>query len=636
MVVAIVALSGMLLLVGWIRVRRARAAKAAIAPLMETPATRRGGGAAATLCRTVRVYFIKPSKYDDAGYVAYFWKGVLPNNTLTVLAALNDAYNAARADAGVYLETVIWDEQVDGPIQAATIRAIQEKAAEDGVEVVIGMSGVQTNQYPRGRDLALQFRRAGFPVLFGGFHVSGYPETRIFLEDCGITTVVGEAENVWAVLMDDYLRGELRPSYSVTDGIRAKTGGADIIVPLITSAQLPAISGPYLRRFASSNMTTLDTSRGCPFTCSYCSVKNVMGRTMRARDPEAVVRWIRDANEHHGIESLFIVDDDFFRSPSWEPILEGIAAWRREGHERFSFMMQVDAEAAAFDELKPGEKPSSQREKCERFLRLSAEAGCYAAFIGFETFNPQNLLATTKVQNLAKEHRQKKNEARGGRSARRRQGEVSPCRRQLASPRRRRPLRLHDRLSLRRPGVRAPIGGVAPGGRGRPRVVLRSDAAAGHRGPRQGGARGNDRRLGLQQLRLPAHGRRAPAHVERGGHAGVSRRVPDLLLGAEHAPVASYLAPGARPLAHVAECDVAPARLLLLQLPRRSPSDARRHLEAATRRGPTRGPYRRGSAGALPRCGYCQLRRSARRAPRKRLRVCYSFFFPLGLSARLP
>jgi radical SAM superfamily enzyme YgiQ (UPF0313 family) len=129
---------------------------------------------------------------------------------------------------------------------------------------------------------------------------------------------------------------------------------------------------------------------------------------MRARDPEAVVRWIRDANEHHGIESLFIVDDDFFRSPSWEPILEGIAAWRREGHEDFTFMMQVDAEAAAFDDLKPGEKPTSQREKCERFLRLSAEAGCYAAFIGFETFNPQNLLATTKVQNLAKEHRQRK------------------------------------------------------------------------------------------------------------------------------------------------------------------------------------------------------------------------------------
>src|SRR5215471_9633589 len=44
-------------------------------------------------CRTVRVYFIKPSKYDEQGFVLHFWKGVLPNNTLTALAALNEEYN---------------------------------------------------------------------------------------------------------------------------------------------------------------------------------------------------------------------------------------------------------------------------------------------------------------------------------------------------------------------------------------------------------------------------------------------------------------------------------------------------------------------------------------------------------------
>jgi radical SAM superfamily enzyme YgiQ (UPF0313 family) len=210
-------------------------------------------------------------------------------------------------------------------------------------------------------------------------------------------------------MLDDYLAGRLRPSYSVTDGIRAKTGSGEIMVPLITEAQLPAVSDAYLKRFATKTMTTLDTSRGCPFTCSYCSVKNVMGRTMRARDPDAVVRWIRDAAQHHGIDSLFIVDDDFFRSPSWEPILEGMAAFRREGHE-LSFMMQVDAEAASFGPLAADEAPSTQRQRCERFLRLAADAGCYSAFVGFETFNPQNLLAATKVQNLAKEHRRKKDD----------------------------------------------------------------------------------------------------------------------------------------------------------------------------------------------------------------------------------
>src|SRR4029077_4676047 len=102
--------------------------------------------------------------------------------------------------------------------------------------------------------------------------------------------------------------------------------------------------------------------------------------------------------------------DPFFRSPSWEPILEGMAEYRRQGNQ-LTFMMQVDAEAAAFGELAPGEKSSSQRDKCERFLRLSAAAGCYSAFVGFETFNPQNLLVTTKVQNLAKEHRQHKADA---------------------------------------------------------------------------------------------------------------------------------------------------------------------------------------------------------------------------------
>jgi len=389
--------------------RRAARDAGQIVPLVTTPAAR-AGGQPAVLCRTVRVYFIKPSKYDDRGRVAHFWKGVLPNNTLTVLAALNESYNRFRGDDGVYVETVIWDEQVDGPVLPATIQGIQEKALEDDVEVIVGLAGVQTNQYPRGRDLALQFRRAGFPVLFGGFHVSGYPESRAFLESCGVTTVVGEAETIWGDILADYLRGELRPSYSVSEGIRAKTGSGEITVPLIAEAQLPAINEPYLRRFASPNMTTVDTSRGCPFTCSYCSVKNVMGRTMRARDPQAVVRWIRDAGQHHGIDSLFIVDDDFFRSPSWEPILEGMAEYRRQGNA-LSFMMQVDAEAAAFDDLKPGEKPSSQRQKSERFLRLSAEAGCYSAFVGFETFNPQNLLAVTKVQNLEKEHRQHKDGA---------------------------------------------------------------------------------------------------------------------------------------------------------------------------------------------------------------------------------
>src|SRR5579885_1123366 len=103
-------------------------------------------------CRTVRVYFIKPSRYDEEGYVQFYRFGVQPNNTLTALAALNEAFNRKYStERNVYLETVIWDEICDGVISPETIKAIKEKAHEDGVELLVGLSGVQSNQYPRGR-----------------------------------------------------------------------------------------------------------------------------------------------------------------------------------------------------------------------------------------------------------------------------------------------------------------------------------------------------------------------------------------------------------------------------------------------------------------------------------------------------
>ncbi|MGH7984943.1 MAG: B12-binding domain-containing radical SAM protein [Candidatus Binataceae bacterium] len=350
-------------------------------------------------CRTVRVYFIKPSKYDDLGYVQFFRFGVQPNNTLTVLNALNDRFNQRYStERNVYLETVIWDEIVDGVISGETIKAIKEKAAEDGVELLIGLAGVQSNQYPRGRDLGLQFVAQGLTTMMGGFHVSGYPESRKFLNSCGITTVVGEAENLWADIIEDFLRGELKLEYAVTDGIRAKTGQDDIIVPVITDAQLPVVDERYLTRFFNDAMTTLDTSRGCPFTCSYCSVKNVMGRTMRSREPHSVVSWVRDAIRNHGIESLFLVDDDFFRSPRWEEILKGLVEVKKE-YPQLSFMIQVDVDASCYADLAEGETETAKHRRSRRFVELAARAGCYQAFVGIESLNPDNLNFATKYQN---------------------------------------------------------------------------------------------------------------------------------------------------------------------------------------------------------------------------------------------
>ncbi len=364
-------------------------------------------------CRIVRVYFVKPSRYDDDGYVLFFRWGVQPVNTLTVLAALNDSFNKQfGAQRNVLLETVIWDEVCDGAVGPESITAIIEKAREDGVELLIGLAGVQSNQYPRGRDLALQFVAHGLPTIMGGFHVSGYPQSREFLHSCGITTAVGEAENYWAELIEDYLDGKLKQEYSVTDGIRAKTGTGDILVPVITDAQLPLIEDRYLTRFFNDTQTTLDTSRGCPFTCSYCSVKNVMGRTMRSRDPQSVIGWVRDAVANHGIESLFLVDDDFFRSPRWDEILSGMVHLRKE-FPKLSFMMQVDVDAACYANVAEGEKAGAKHNRSRRFVDLAAQAGCYQAFVGIESLNPDNLNFATKFQNTDdRNHRMVLEEAR--------------------------------------------------------------------------------------------------------------------------------------------------------------------------------------------------------------------------------
>src|SRR5208282_2021426 len=170
--------------------RHGRNDSSALLQLGASEAALRGTSMRPEPCRTIRVYFIKPSRYDEEGYVQFYRYGVQPNNTLTVMAALNDTLNKRyAAERNVFLETILWDEICDGVVSPDTIKAIKDKAREDGVELLIGLAGVQSNQYPRGRDLALQFVAHGITTIMGGFHVSGFPDSCKFLNSCGVTTV---------------------------------------------------------------------------------------------------------------------------------------------------------------------------------------------------------------------------------------------------------------------------------------------------------------------------------------------------------------------------------------------------------------------------------------------------------------
>jgi radical SAM superfamily enzyme YgiQ (UPF0313 family) len=119
---------------------------------------------------------------------------------------------------------------------------------------------------------------------------------------------------------------------------------------------------------------------------------------MRSREPDAVVTWVRDACRNHGIESLFLVDDDFFRSPRWEEILSGLVEVKRE-YPKLSFMMQVDVDASCYANIAEGETETAKHRRSKRFTELAAAAGCYQAFVGIESLNPDNLNFATKYQN---------------------------------------------------------------------------------------------------------------------------------------------------------------------------------------------------------------------------------------------
>ena len=119
--------------------------------------------------RSFRVILIKPSRYDDRGYVVQWRRSTIPSNSLASIHGLVSDCAAAQAlGPDVAIDVEAWDEcntVID--VEAAVGRI---RAAGGGF---VGLVGVQSNQFPRALDLGRRFRAAGIPVVVGGFHVSG-------------------------------------------------------------------------------------------------------------------------------------------------------------------------------------------------------------------------------------------------------------------------------------------------------------------------------------------------------------------------------------------------------------------------------------------------------------------------------
>ncbi|HEU4342489.1 MAG TPA: radical SAM protein [Candidatus Binatia bacterium] len=329
-----------------------------------------------------RIVLIKPSKYDDDGYVIRFWKGVLPSNTLNVLHGLTDDVKERRVFGDLPIEVVTYDETAE----KIPIRKIIGWGREPGTKLLICLVGVQTNQFPRAIDLARMFRFAGLSVIIGGFHTSGTinmlgeqePDIQELFRE-SICVVSGEVEGKWETILADFLHERLKPLYSFAQDLQNLVD--------IGAAPLPKTSPKTMKHFAHPAFGTADTSRGCPFACSFCTIINVQGRKMRERSPESLTALIRKNYLEHGVSFYFFTDDNFARKKLWRETFEALIGLREEGIQ-VSFMMQVDL----------ARKPKD-------FVKLAARAGCTQVFIGMESVNPENLKAEGKQQNNVEEYR---------------------------------------------------------------------------------------------------------------------------------------------------------------------------------------------------------------------------------------
>lgn len=329
-----------------------------------------------------RIVLIKPSKYDDDGYLIRFWKGVLPSNTLNVLHGLTDDVKERCVFGDLSIEVTTFDETAE----KVPIKKIIRWSREPGTKLLVCLVGVQTNQFPRALDMARLFRAEDITVIIGGFHTSGTinmlgeqePDIQELVRE-SICVVSGEVEGKWEMILSDFLHDQLKPIYSFAQDLQSLVD--------IESSPLPKTSPKTMEHFAYPTFGTADTSRGCPFACSFCTIINVQGRKMRERSPESIAALLRRNYSEHGVSFYFFTDDNFARKKLWRETFEAIIKLRQEGI-KVSFMMQVDL----------ARKPKD-------FVSLAAKAGCTQVFIGMESVNPENLKAEGKKQNNVEEYR---------------------------------------------------------------------------------------------------------------------------------------------------------------------------------------------------------------------------------------
>ncbi len=216
---------------------------------------------------------------------------------------------------------------------------------------------------PRAYYIADTFRARGVKVVLGGIHPSVLPEEAGQHADA---VVIGEAEGVWPKVIEDFMANKLQRVYQQRER------------PSLVGLPLPRrdlfAKGAYYVK------NTLSTTRGCPYSCAFCSVTSFFGHTYRCRPVEEVLKEIETFKER---KPIFFIDDNIVGNPKFaKELFRAIIPYK------IKWVGQASVTIARDDEL----------------LKLAAASGCIGLLIGFESMSPASLATVGKKINVVDEY----------------------------------------------------------------------------------------------------------------------------------------------------------------------------------------------------------------------------------------
>ena len=256
-----------------------------------------------------------------------------------------------------------------------TMEQFEDINFEEKVDLV-GITSY-TTRISRAYEIADEFKKSGVPVVMGGIHTSTEPEEALEHAD---TVIVGEAEGIWQEFINDFRNGIQKRVYVAKE----RPSLANLPTPQFSlldkyKSRFVSYQQRGLFRFFPMPILPIQTARGCPHSCDFCSVTLFSGNQYRTRPIPDVVNEIRSL----GAKAYFFVDDNIFAQPTRaKELFEALIPLK------IMWFSQATVSAARNKEL----------------IHLACRSGCRALYVGLESISQKSIESMHKRSNRVAEY----------------------------------------------------------------------------------------------------------------------------------------------------------------------------------------------------------------------------------------